>query len=190
MGTPASNRHRSTGTSTDGTTSYSYDALNRTTSVTEQDGSVLSTSYSGNCVTSTDPAGKSRKSCSDALGRLTGVWEDPAGVNYETDYSYDALDNLLSVVQAGSRPRSFVYNSLSQLTKATNPESGTVNYTYAQQKYELNTTPTHRATVPANRVKQLGPAPDGKPTTSGGGSQAATPHPIPVKPDEIKPLEP
>jgi RHS repeat-associated protein len=34
------------------------------------------------------------------------------------------------VVQAGSQARSFVYNSLSQVASATNPESGTVNYTY------------------------------------------------------------
>jgi RHS repeat-associated protein len=58
----------------------------------------------------------------------------------------------------------------------------------AAQKYELPTEPTHRATVPADRVPDLGPAPDGRPTTSGGGSQSATPSPIPVKPGEIKPL--
>jgi YD repeat-containing protein len=98
--------------------------------VTAQDGSVTSTSYSGNCVTVTDPAGKARKSCSDALGRLTGVWEDPTNLNYATSYAYNALDDLTSVVQNGSRNRSFVYDSLSRLTSATNPESGTTTYSY------------------------------------------------------------
>jgi RHS repeat-associated protein len=58
----------------------------------------------------------------------------------------------------------------------------------AAAKYEI-TPPTHRATVPARRVQGLGPAPDGRPTTSGGGGQAATSAPIPVKPSEIKPLD-
>ena len=47
-----------------------------------------------------------------------------------TTYSYDVLDDLAGVVQGGSHSRSFVYNSLKQLTQSTNPESGTVNYTY------------------------------------------------------------
>jgi len=34
------------------------------------------------------------------------------------------------VGQNGLRQRTFVYNSLSQLTSATNPESGTISYTY------------------------------------------------------------
>ncbi len=64
------------------------------------------------------------------------------------------------------------------------------NATAAQQKYELPTKPTHRATVPGNRVPALKAAPDGRPKTSGGGSQAATSEPIPVRHDEIKPLRP
>jgi RHS repeat-associated protein len=62
--------------------------------------------------------------------------------------------------------------------------------TEAQGKYELPETPTHRATVPKDRVPGgLSPTPDGRPTTSGGGSQSATNQPIPVKPSEIKPLD-
>src|SRR5215471_13643016 len=63
----------------------------------------------------------------------------------KTLYSYDALGNLTCAVQKGSdttaftscgaapaawRPRSFIYNSLSQLLTATNPESGTIGYSY------------------------------------------------------------
>jgi RHS repeat-associated protein len=59
----------------------------------------------------------------------------------------------------------------------------------AQKKYELPTTPTQRATVPKDRVPGgLSHTPDGRPTTSGGGSQSAANQPIPVKPSEIKPL--
>ncbi len=132
-----SNPYRSTNDPTYGITTYDYDALGRTNLVIPPDGTTnannVATAYSGNCTTVTDQTGKSRKSCSDALGRLTGVWEDPGTsphLNYETDYSYDVLDNLLTVVQNGARQRTFGYNSLSQLTSATNPESGAISYRY------------------------------------------------------------
>jgi serine/threonine protein kinase len=90
--------------------------------VLEPDGSTASTSYSGACTTATDETGKARKSCSDGLGRMTQVFEDPNSLNYETDYGYDALDNLTSVTQKGGassgswRTRGFQCNSLSQLS--------------------------------------------------------------------------
>ena len=48
---------------------------------------------------------------------------------YRTSYSYNELDNLLSVTQ-GNQTRTFVYDSLSRLTSAINPESGTISYQY------------------------------------------------------------
>ncbi len=124
-----SNPYRSGSLPTDGTTTYGYDPLSRITSVLEPDGSQILTSYSGACTTVTDEAGRTRKSCSDGLGRLTQVFEDLTGFNYETDYNYDALNNLKQVTQ-GSETRSFSYDSLSRLLSAANPESGTTNYSY------------------------------------------------------------
>ena len=49
--------------------------------------------------------------------------------NQATSYSYSALDNLTRVTQ-GSQSRTFVYDSLSRLTSATNPESGTTSFSY------------------------------------------------------------
>jgi RHS repeat-associated protein len=126
-----SNPYCTTSDTTYGLTKKYYDALNRATSVVEQDGSTVSTNYASfPCITVTDEAGKARKSCVAGARRLTGVWEDPNSLNYQTSYSYNALDNLLSVTQSGSRQRSFSYDSLSRLTQANNPESGTINYTY------------------------------------------------------------
>lgn len=58
-------------------------------------------------------------------------------MNYETDYIYDAFDNLLTVDQKGGstdssqwRTRTFAYDSLSRLTSATNSESATISYAY------------------------------------------------------------
>jgi RHS repeat-associated protein len=150
-----SNPHRSTSSSTDGTTGYAYDALGRTTQVTDPDNSLVTTGYSANCSTTTDEALKSRKTCIDALGRIVSAWEDPNVLNYETDYTYDALGNLLSVVQKGGssssswRTRTFTYDGLSRLLTAANPESGTTSYTYdANGNILTKTSPAPNQTNP------------------------------------------
>lgn len=81
-----SNPHRSSPSSTDGITSFVYDGLGRTTSVTEQDGSVVQTVYEqassntgGTCMSVTDEAGRIRKSCADGFGRLIEVDEPGTG---------------------------------------------------------------------------------------------------------------
>jgi len=107
----------------------SFDALGRTLTATTADNAVVTTSYSGTAVTATDQAGKSRKSVTDALGRMKQVYEDPSGGNYLTSYTYDVLDDLITVSQ-GVQTRSFVYDSLKRLSSVTNPESGTTTYTY------------------------------------------------------------
>jgi RHS repeat-associated protein len=144
----ASNPYRTTSDPTYGITTYQYDGLSRVTKIIPPDGSStadnVTTSYDvaytgttppENCTIVTDEAGKARESCSDGLGRLALVFEDPLGVNYETDYGYDLLNNLTSVNQKGNDPshprsRTFQYDSLSRLISATNPESGTILYTY------------------------------------------------------------
>src|SRR5436305_1052903 len=121
-----------------GVTQSQYDALGRMTQIIHPDGSLSSVAYADNCTTTTDEAGKQRRACTDGLGRLTTVWEDPNGLNYETDYQYDALGDLLRVDQKGSalsdstqwRTRLFTYDSVSRLLTAYNPESGLITYFY------------------------------------------------------------
>lgn len=133
------NPHRTAPSPTDGITIYSYDALGRLTSETEPDSSQILTSYASYpCTTVTDEAGNPRQTCVDGLGRTTKVVEYAGvGGTYETDYLYDALDNLTRVQQIGGdsnqanwRIRQFNYDSLSRLKKAVNPESGTIVYGY------------------------------------------------------------
>ena len=95
------------------------------------------TTYDAEYTTVTDPAGKTRRSRLDGLGRLVRVDEPDASnnlgavnsPNQATSYSYNALDNLTGVTQ-GAQTRTFAYDSLSRLTSAANPESGTIAYTY------------------------------------------------------------
>jgi YD repeat-containing protein len=149
-----SNPHRSAASTTDGITTYIYDALGRVCVVGQPDGSAVSqssgcptTAPSGDvftqygafpCTTVTDEAGHARESCVDGLGRMTSVLEDPGTsphLNYQTLYQYDALSDLTNVTQNGSssslaRVRNFTYDSLTHLTQAVNPESGTIKYAY------------------------------------------------------------
>jgi RHS repeat-associated protein len=134
-----SNLHRTSAAATDGTTSYSYDALNRVTTVTQPDTTTVQVSYVGNTVTVTDEVSKQRKTVADGLGRMIAVFEpDSSGaLNYETDYQYDTLNNLLRVDQKGGDPntanwrsRTFSYDSLSRQLTATAPESGLTQFAY------------------------------------------------------------
>src|SRR5207244_3217374 len=106
-----SNPHRTCGTditSSCGTTSYGYDALDRKTSETYPDGSVLTTAYCGPSTLVTDPTNRWRRSSVDGLGRLVEVDEPNAvGVTvastgcpgtgepiWVTSYGYDTLGSL------------------------------------------------------------------------------------------------
>jgi RHS repeat-associated protein len=137
-----SNRYCTTGDLTYGLTTYTYDALGRTTQVAHPDGSTILTTYTGAATQVQDEGNGTQRvtrvSQTDGLGRLTQVVEDPVTLKFETDYHYDALDNLLCAAQKGTnsgtftncastpaswRPRTFSYDSLSRLVCASNPEN-------------------------------------------------------------------
>lgn len=110
-------------------TEYEYDALDRKTRIVHPDGAIALIVYQGNGTDFVDEAANQRLTVTDALGRLTQVTEDPMGQQHSTTYAYDALDNL-KMVQQGVQSRTFNYDSLSRLINATNPENGTISYTY------------------------------------------------------------
>ncbi|MCU1340162.1 MAG: hypothetical protein JWO19_5743, partial [Bryobacterales bacterium] len=94
----------------------------------------------------TDEANNTHVNCPDGLGRLASVTEPPVTypngtVSTVTKYTYDLLNNLIGVNVVGQpnstcsvagvgQTRCFTYSTLSRLTSATNPESGTVQYIY------------------------------------------------------------
>jgi RHS repeat-associated protein len=131
-----------------------YDALGRPLLTTDAGGGTLTYSYFKNDVMQTaGPAAsgenaKSKQLEYDALGRLASVCEitsDPvwAGTcgqtspvtGYWTKYTYDVLNNLTGVSQdyqhsGGVQYRTYTYDGLGRLTRATTPEEGPPNYTY------------------------------------------------------------
>lgn len=140
-----------------------YDALGRPIKTTTPDGAEVNNYYRGQLVLIKDQAGKESLRQSNALSQLEYVWEITVADNatemitfpghpevvagYKTVYDHDALGNLKTVTQregtAGTAQiRSFTYNSLSLLTAATNPESGTISYSYnANGNLETKTEP-------------------------------------------------
>ncbi|HTV56619.1 MAG TPA: hypothetical protein VMI06_17110, partial [Terriglobia bacterium] len=96
-----------------------------------------------------------------------------------TWYTYDALDNLIQVQQQGGttdssqwRTRTFVYDSLSRLISATNPESGTTSYSYDGDGNLVSKTDARGITVTysydaLNRLIQKAYS-DGEPTVAYG----------------------
>ena len=110
------------------------------TYASSQLGSVAGSARPGTWVDFTDENGNNWQRTSDVFGNLLEVME-PNGTGQtaamETDYSYDALNNLTSVVQnggssgsSGARRRQFSYDNLSELLSAFNPETGTIGYAY------------------------------------------------------------
>ena len=125
-------------------TENTYDDLSRVTKVKTPDNAEVTTAYDistsgtlGTIVTATDQSGKPRRSLTNGLGQLVRVDEPNdagslgtiASPNQATAYSYDTLNNLVTVNQ-GVQTRTFQYDSLSRLKQATNPESGTISYAY------------------------------------------------------------
>lgn len=121
-------------------TTYSYDALGRTVKTALPDGSTTQYVYQGNTVKVTDAASHSKTFTMDAFGNLLTVQEmDPVlNATVTTSYTYDVLNHLIQVSMprgGTTQTRTFNYNlNGTQVTaflqSATNPENGTVSYTY------------------------------------------------------------
>jgi RHS repeat-associated protein len=136
---------------------FAPDALGRVTAVTHSDGSTILTDYVGRATRVRDEGRDNsgnrvtRVTQMDALGRLTTVCEkssanqmggnnipgacgqDIAETGFLTLYLYDIHDaagSATQISQPGLANRYFVNDSLGQLVKATNPESGMTQYSY------------------------------------------------------------
>ncbi len=124
------------GSSPAATTTYTYDGVGRTLSKATVGSDTQGTStyvYQGNTVTAYDPAGKWKTYATDGFGNLIQVAEpNPADGTLLTSYAYGLLGHLKTVTMprsTGTQTRSFSYSG-NFLMSATNPENGTVTYTY------------------------------------------------------------
>ena len=156
-------------------TTYTYDGMGRTLAVQQPDGASTSTySYSGNQTTLTDPAGNWKTFTTDALGNLVTVTEpDPSnqpGGTLTSTYTYDWMNHLAGVsMPRGSttQMRTFAYSDAGLLTSATNPENGTVQYSYnsdntLQYKHDAKGQDTVYTYDSQKRVTEIQRYPHGK----------------------------
>ncbi|MGJ7902663.1 RHS repeat-associated core domain-containing protein [Lysobacter sp. 1R34A] len=111
-----------------------YDALGQLK--TYKDGLGHETQYSY------DAAGRSDK-ITDALGRIGDDDHDPLGrlvrnlqdvgagrINAETRFEYDALDQLVKVIDPKGLETTYTYDAFGSLVRLVSPDTGTMSYTY------------------------------------------------------------
>ncbi len=92
-------------------TDFSYDANGNNQAVTDALGRVTQNNY-------------------DPLNRLARTLQDVGGIQAETKFQYDALDNLTRVTDPKGVNTAYTYNGLGELTQLTSPDTGTTTYTY------------------------------------------------------------
>jgi len=135
------------------TTAATYDGMGRPLTVTDGGGGTTTYTYIKNDVLqAVGPTQIFQKQLEyDGLGRLTSVCEITSApgsgsgpcnqknsqTGLLTNYTYDALNNLLTVTQnaqtgaiGGSQSRTYTYDGLSRPTSEITPESGTKTYVY------------------------------------------------------------
>jgi RHS repeat-associated protein len=139
----SSNPRRSASATTDGWTRVTKDVLGRATETATFSGASqpptsgtsgnwtgsVTSAYAYNTTTTTDQAGKLRRSITNAAGQLVEVDEpnssgqlDVSGSPAQpTNYYYDSLGKMVKATQ-GSQNRYFMYDSLGRMIRARQPE--------------------------------------------------------------------
>jgi RHS repeat-associated protein len=84
----------------------------------------------GNTDTATDALDRVTDNNYDPLNRLSRTLQDVGGINVETKFAYDALDNLTQVTDPKGLNTGYTYNGLGDLTQLSSPDTGTTTYTY------------------------------------------------------------
>lgn len=84
----------------------------------------------GNPDTVTDALNHVTDNDHDPLNRLRSTIQDLNGIAAQTQFGYDALDNLTQVTDPKGLNTTYTYNGLSDLKSMSSPDTGTTNYTY------------------------------------------------------------
>jgi RHS repeat-associated protein len=110
-------------------TSFSYDALNRTTQITDAKGSMTNFAYNnvGSILSITDRNGNVSKKKYDALQRAV---ENINAKSHSTKSAYDKVGNTVAEIDAKGGTTNYAYNGLNQLVQKTDALSGITRYSF------------------------------------------------------------
>ena len=131
-----SHSHALTAVSSNTATNYSYDALDRVTSVRNADGTVKNVTFDRRNITDVNENGVKHVYQLDGFDRIIRVYEfnndtiTGANETYTTAYSYDGSDNLVEIIDTEGNEFVFTYDSLSRKIAMNDPDLGHWVYQY------------------------------------------------------------
>lgn len=112
------------------TTSFIYDTLDRPVQILNPDSTTVSRVFDHWMVIETDENGHAKTYTYDAFQRLKTVVEKNSGASYTTTYEYNALGELLRIVDHLGKMSIMQYDSLGRKILMTDPNLGTWKYGY------------------------------------------------------------
>lgn len=83
-----------------------------------------------NIKTGTDPLSRVTSNSYDPLNRLVRTLQDVGGIEAETKFEYNALDQLIKVTDPKGLETNYTYNALDDLLQLDSPDTGTTTYSY------------------------------------------------------------
>ncbi len=113
------------------TVTYAYNAQGYLQSVTNEAGHLTQfTGWSGRGqpTTMTDPNGVVTNLAYDALGRLTSMTVDPAGINATTSFEYDTVDQITKVTRPNGAFLQYTYDNARRLTRVQDNTGAAIEY--------------------------------------------------------------
>lgn len=113
--------------------SYTWDVDGNLATVTDELGhvtTVLASNDRGFPIEVQDPNGRVSEFHYDARGRLVATVDEPAGINAQTSYEYDAAGNVTKVTSPNGAFLEYGYDNASRVTAITDNLGQSINYTY------------------------------------------------------------
>ncbi|PIU41950.1 MAG: hypothetical protein COS99_02445, partial [Candidatus Omnitrophica bacterium CG07_land_8_20_14_0_80_42_15] len=109
---------------------FFYDSLGRAVSISNPDGTSSGVEYSGWTIIKTDENGHQKKEYRNAYGNIVEIEEYNDGQTYTTHYEYDALGNLVKLIDDKGNTTAITYDSAGRKIKMDDPDMGVWAYEY------------------------------------------------------------